>query len=583
MPPRAMRLPAPALEQLERRDCPSGSGEWPMYAHDPTGSRVNPDESLLSPAVVGQLGLGVQWRFNTPAAVTGTPAVVGNMVFDGDYAGNFYALRDTPFGPVPAWHRGVGAPIADSPLVLRLPGGKSEVIFGDLAGNVWGLDAASGAVNWAAHPNSTYAGMAIYGSPTPIQVGNTTYVAIGVASFEEDVPISPSHPRLTSRGSVALLDPVSGGVVWQTYTITDAESAAGSSGASVWSTPTYDAATGRLYVTTGNNFSGPATPTGDAILALDARTGAILWDTQGTMGDVSQTIGGQNTGADADFGDSAHLFTLPGGTRAVGAGEKTGVYFIVNAATGALINKVALETAGPLGGLFSDSAVDQQAGLILANGIDWPDPQANPVPTKGDLFAMSLDGGKVAWDFPTPASPNFTGVAVADGVVYFQSLLDGTLYAINEKTGALLARVMTAGSSGGPAVAGGRLFEGTGFAFGTDQVGVNFPGSIIAVGPRLFGPPIDLGTALAEAQNVAAIATTLALELGGAPPTRAQTAALLLLVAQDVLDLAHGQPIPPATLATPAGQLAALVAESFWLDLTENGPPGELPLLLELL
>jgi polyvinyl alcohol dehydrogenase (cytochrome) len=554
-----------------------------MYTHDPTGSRVNPDESLLSPAVVGQLGLGVQWRFSTPAAVTGTPAVVGNMVFDGDYAGNFYALRDTPFGPVEAWHRNVGAPIADSPLVLRLPGGESEVIFGDLAGNVWGLEAADGAVNWTAHPNGTYAGMAIYGSAAPIQVSNTTYVAIGVASLEEDVPISPTHPRLTSRGSVALLDPVSGGVVWQTYTITDSESAAGSSGASVWSTPTYDAATGRIYVTTGNNFSGPATPTGDAILALDARTGAILWDTQGTMGDVSQTINDQNTGADADFGDSAHLFTLPGGTRAVGAGEKTGVYFIVNAATGALINKVPLETAGPFGGLFPDSAVDQQAGLILANGIDWPNPLTNPVPTKGDLFALSLDGSQVAWDFPTPASPNFTGVAVADGVVYFQSLVDGTLYAINEKTGALLARVMTAGSSGGPAVADGRLFEGTGFAFGTDQIGVKFPGSIIAVGPRLFGPPIDLGTALAEAQNVKAIATTLAVELGGAPPTPGQTVALLLLVAEDVLDIAHRQAIPPATLATPAGQLAALVAESFWLDLTENGPPGELPRLLELL
>ena len=94
MPRRVKRLPVPSLEQLEPRDCPSGSGDWPMYTHDPTGSRVNPDESLLSPAVVGQLGLGVQWRFNTLAAVTGTPAVVGHVVFDGDYAGNFYALRD---------------------------------------------------------------------------------------------------------------------------------------------------------------------------------------------------------------------------------------------------------------------------------------------------------------------------------------------------------------------------------------------------------------------------------------------------------------------------------------------------------
>jgi outer membrane protein assembly factor BamB len=555
-----------------------------MYTHDPSGSRVNPDESALSPAVVGGLGLGVRWRFNTPAAVTGTPAVVGHVVFDGDYAGNFYALRDTAFGPAQLWHRNVGAPVADSPLVLRLPGGKSEVIFGDLAGNVWGLDAATGAVDWTAHPNSTYSDMAIYSSATPVQVGGATYVAIGVASLEEDVPISPTHPRLTSRGSVALLDPGSGRVVWQTYTITDAQSAAGSSGASVWSTPTYDAASGRIYVTTGNNFSGPATPTSDAVLALDARTGAFLWDTQGTMGDISQGgPGGVTSGADADFGDSPHLFTLPDGTRAVGAGEKTGVYFILNAATGAVINRVALETAGPLGGLFSDSAVDQRAGLILANGIDWTHPQTNLVPTKGDLFAVSLDGTRTAWDFQTPASPNFTGVAVADGVVYFQSLLDGTLYAVNEQTGALLARVLTAGSSGGPSVSNGRLYEGTGFAFGTDQTGLNFPGSIISVGPRLFGPPIDIGTLVAEVQNLKAIATSISVVEGGGPLTPSQTAGLLLLVGQDLLDVAHGQPIPPATLTTPPGQLAALVAASFWLDLTQNGPPGLLPELLELL
>jgi outer membrane protein assembly factor BamB len=83
------QAPPPGVEELERRDCPSGSGDWPMYNHDPSGSRVNPDESVLSPAAVRRSGLAVRWRFNTPGAVSGTPAVVHGVVYDGDLDGNF--------------------------------------------------------------------------------------------------------------------------------------------------------------------------------------------------------------------------------------------------------------------------------------------------------------------------------------------------------------------------------------------------------------------------------------------------------------------------------------------------------------
>src|SRR5919201_4876407 len=65
--------------------------DWPMFGHDPQGTRFNPGEKRLGPANVARLR--VLWQHPTPAIVAGTPAVVGNTVFAGDAAGNFYALR----------------------------------------------------------------------------------------------------------------------------------------------------------------------------------------------------------------------------------------------------------------------------------------------------------------------------------------------------------------------------------------------------------------------------------------------------------------------------------------------------------
>jgi polyvinyl alcohol dehydrogenase (cytochrome) len=496
----------PAFEELERRDCPSGAGDWPMYNHDPAGSRMNPAESVLSPSAVSQSGLGVRWRFNTAGSVSGTPAVVGRVVYDGDLDGNFYALLDSHRGPVLLWQRNVGASITGSPLVLTLGSGRRVVIFGDQAGFVDALDAATGALDWRVRPNTTSPEVAIYGSATPVVLGKATFVAIGISSNEEGVPISKSHPAFTSRGSVVLLNPVNGNVVWQTYTISDAQAAAGASGATIWCTPTYDRRTGILYVTTGNNFSSPATPTSDAVLALDAATGRILWDTQATPNDTSNgvTIPSGPT-ADVDFGDSPQVYKLPSGRTVVGAGQKTGVYYVLDAATGRLLHAIPLEPAGDLGGLFADTAVDPQAGLVLANGIDWPNPETT-LPVGGDLFGVTAAGTRRRWDFHTRASPNFTGVAVADGVVYFQSLLDGNLYALDEHSGALLAKTLTAGSSSGPAVAHGSVYEGTGFAFGANLInegGVS--GGIVAIGLGHSRRAIARATLLAEAQNQADI------------------------------------------------------------------------------
>jgi outer membrane protein assembly factor BamB len=274
---------------------------------------------------------------------------------------------------------------------------------------------------------------------------------------------------------LALLNPKNGHVIWQTYVIPQPAYAAGWRGASIWSTPTYDHTTHTIYVGTGNYYqAGTGTDPGveDAVIAFDSRTGAVRWANELVKGDIwNGTIVPGPDNPDADLADSPKIITLPGGKKAIGIGSKDGFYFVMSAATGQPINGpngLQFEVEGPIGGLFATGAVDQKDGVVFQNGIDWPKFGITPAPPAGgDLYAVSLDGKTVRWDFKTPA-PNGSGVAIANGVVYFESL-DGTLYALNANARgaahALLGSFQIGGNFGGPAVANGHVFVGTGSIF----------------------------------------------------------------------------------------------------------------------
>src|SRR5262249_44041255 len=150
----------------------------------------------------------------------------------------------------------------------------------------------------------------------------------GIASVEEFwAPLLPADYQFSFRGSVVLLDPSNGHTVWQTFTISDAESAAGSSGSPIWSSPTYDRATNTIYATTGNNYSRPTQGTSDSFIAFDAATGAVKWVNQRTADDewTFRFADSSATHPDFDIGDSPQVYKL-GGRTVVGAGQKSGLF-----------------------------------------------------------------------------------------------------------------------------------------------------------------------------------------------------------------------------------------------------------------
>ena len=142
------------------------------------------------------------------------------------------------------------------------------------------------------------------------------------------------------------------------------------------------------------------------------------------------------------------------------------------------MNQLQVEPGGELGGLFADTAVAN--GVVYANGINWPggNPAAGIAPTAGDLIAIAGDGSHELWRFTTAGSPDMTGVAVANGVVYFASAFNGNLYALDASSGAQLAAVAIGAAWSGPSVVDGAVYVGTGVNFG----GVSAPGGISALG-----------------------------------------------------------------------------------------------------
>jgi polyvinyl alcohol dehydrogenase (cytochrome) len=488
---------------------PADPNDWPMYNHDPAGTRDNSAEHTLSPATVG--GLEVKWTFPTVGAVAGTPAVVNDVVYAADSEGWVYAVGHDG-NELWRHHVEVTSPAADIlPFTFGLKVTTSllvtdhTVVFGDLGGTVHGLDVDTGAERWSVKPNN-HTAASIFGSAT--MVGHD--VAIGISSVEELVAGLVPGYQPTFRGSLVLLDPSDGHIIWQTYTISDADHGAGATGAAIWGTPAYDRADNTIFVGTGNNYTPMTTGTSDALMAIDAADGHIRWVNQETHDDSWNFTypfndpNNPNNPPDFDFGDSPQVYCV-GGRLVVGAGQKSGFYHVVDAATGAEINQFQAAPGGNLGGLFADSAV--AGGVAYANGSDWPDPFGHPLtpPVGGNLTAIKGDGSGQLWRVVTPA-PNISGVAVADVVVYFQSK-DGSFYALAAASGATLAQVNLNTSNGsspffgqtsGPSVSRGQVYVGTGDIL--TSLFIPFlpagPGAIVALGINGHGPAAPRGQLL---------------------------------------------------------------------------------------
>jgi polyvinyl alcohol dehydrogenase (cytochrome) len=371
--------------------------------------------------------------------------------------------------------------------------------FGDLRGNVHAVNASTGAMIWKTrmdeHPFTVITG-------TPKLEANRLYVPVSGG----DEPVSASNTMFECckfRGSMVALDAATGKQIWKTYTIPEPAQITGRtsvgtptwgpSGVSIWSAPTIDLQKKAIYVGTGINFTQPATPNSDAVVAFDMDSGRILWSKQLTPGDAFNfgCVGGngpncpKDAGRDADFGSSGILRSLPNGKRILVIGQKSGMLHGLDPdQQGKVVWQTKIAEGGPQGGVIWGSASDDK-GIAYVGISDWNPGKAD---AGGGLSAVQMATGEKLWNTPAPkpacmGTPGCSAAqpappAAIPGVVFLGSM-DGHMRAYDAKDGRIIwdfdtlrdfTTVNGVKAHGGsinaaaPSVAGGMLYTNSGYA-----------------------------------------------------------------------------------------------------------------------
>jgi polyvinyl alcohol dehydrogenase (cytochrome) len=347
------------------------AADWPCSGRDIHNTRNAADEHIVDSSRVAELL--PHWSVTTDGNVSATPAVVDGLVYAPDFGGSLWAV-DAATGKV-IWKNAISSYTGVTGDVSRTTPAywRGALIMGEgtqtvstLEGAfIFALDAKSGQPKWRTKVEADP--VAIITS-APIVDGGVVYV--GTSSKAETL----NRPT-TFRGSVLALNADKGALLWRTYLTKE-----GYTGAAVWgSTPAVDHDTGLVYVATGNNYSAPegicttpgranCTPSPpdnyvDSVVALDMKTGRIAWAAHTLPDDVSTNFDHVD-GPDYDFAQGPSLFaTEVDGrpTTLVGVGQKSGVYWALDPATGRVVWKTEVGPGSRLGGMMWGSATDGNA------------------------------------------------------------------------------------------------------------------------------------------------------------------------------------------------------------------------------
>ena len=417
------------------------------------------DAAQLSVSQVRKLKL--KWAFGLDGDISAyaQPTVLDGHIFMGSGAGVIYALQSGS-GCI-EWTYQAGAPVREAVAAAPLEHGHA-LLFGDLTGMFYALEAETGRLLWKKRIEEHEAAL-LTGSPTVYQ-GN---VYVGVASWEETRAINPAYPCCSFRGSVVALRVRDGAQIWKTYTIADTphptgKTSAGTlrqgpSGAGIWSAPTIDPKRGMLYVTTGDNYSAPATPTSDAVLGLDLATGHLLWSHQVTPADVYNSscgvgVQGPNCpeedakGPDYDFGSSAILVQTAQGRDLLVAGQKSGmVYALDPSRKGEIVWTQRVGKGGTIGGIQWGMASDgQNVYAAVSDAYFFTKDQVRILSPDqgGGLTALRVAEGTKAWyAAPQPCgtkpgcSPAQSAAVSAIPGIVFSGSMDGHMRAFSSEDG----------------------------------------------------------------------------------------------------------------------------------------------------
>jgi len=486
---------------------------WNGWSPDPTnGWRFQPpDAAGFTAEQVPRLK--VKWAFAMPGAASAAwaaPTVVGGALFIGSDNGFVYAL-DARSGCV-HWSFEAKGQVRSAIVigdVTARPGVRYGAYFGDYRGNVYAVNAETGAELWTLRVDD-HEGAKITGAPVVDPAGRKLYVP--VTSWEEIPAPDLTYKCCTFQGSIVALDMNTGKQIWKTYTMPERPMALkknsagtqlyGPAGGGVWNPPTLDIKGKMIFVGTGNTYivsqNGDAD---DAIMAFDLETGRRLWWTHmgppdphpggcGNGDDRRINCPGYINGRDDDASGAPVLHTLADGRRILIEGQESG-----------RVTAVDPDNRGKV--LWVAQAGDELAASNNGFGGAFDgELYFKPLPFadySGAVAALKAATGERVWytKLPKPANcadPNsrqtchsgiWAGATAIRGAV-FSGSRDGVLRAFSATDGKIIWEYATQkefptvngvpGNGGGfggpgPTIVGGMLYIGSGYAILTGSPG----------------------------------------------------------------------------------------------------------------
>lgn len=375
------------------------------WGGDPDGARhYGADKTSLTLADAKD-GLELAWAFGFPESTSArsAPIITDDTMFVAANSGHIFAL-DRETGCI-KWHQYYETNLR-GPLTYGTVNDAPALFFLDVSVAVHALDAKTGELLWKKKTAISDMNM---GTGGPAVSGNQLFVPL--SAIDVGAAMNPEYECCKGHGAVVALNTDTGETLWTTHMTEDPVPTTlssvgtqlyGPSGAPVWSTPAVDAKNGRIYIGTGENTSAPATGTSDAMMALDMKTGEILWTFQATANDMYNMScspfrgSGPNcpepAGPDYDFGGGLSFAALADGREVVVGGQKSGDVHVVDAATGENLWTTKISSGSALGGIHWGLTVSDGRVYAPASDPAFPGYDAKP-----GLTSLDLETGEVLW------------------------------------------------------------------------------------------------------------------------------------------------------------------------------------------
>jgi len=504
--PAARSAPAAAVPAAASRAEQTAPGDWPSYNRTLAGDRFSP-LAEIDRGNVARLQAACSYTLPEVSALqTGMVVVAGTLYFTTE-------TRSYAIDAASCEAKWVIERPLEKPSALAVHRGfayaNGRLFRGTSDAHVLALDAADGHTIWDKEIDVNVPGLTMPMAP----IAANGLVFIGNAGGDQT----------GVTGHVYAFDQNDGKVVWR-FDVVPASGPARATwpnaerlpitGGAFWTSFTYDAEHGVLYVPAGNpapDFDAEARG-GDnlyanSIIALDAASGRMLGYNQVVKRDAH----------DWDVNSPPTLATTKSGRAIVASANKDGLLSVLDrtrlasglpavpseaelgsvlpivyqAATTTRENvEVPLSRTAPVrfcpgiqgGNEWNGAAFDPQRNALYVGAVDWcatvqlaPEPvapalgqiwfgsvganiQGPPAEAKGWLTAFDADTGAVRWKFAAPA-PVLAGVTPTAGGVVFSADLSGHIRAFDAESGAVLWEVDAGQAIGGGIVsysAGGR-------------------------------------------------------------------------------------------------------------------------------